>query len=44
MQQKLLKILEIVKEFLKNRKYGYIQINMQDGGITNINVKESIKL
>ena len=44
MQTKLLKILEIIKSFLLTKKVGYVRINMKEGGITNINIKESVKL
>ena len=39
----LTKVIELVKQFLENKKVGNIQINCFKGGISSINVNETIK-
>jgi hypothetical protein len=38
------KINEIVQQWMDQGKYGCIQINFAAGGITNLNLSESVKL
>lgn len=34
----------VILEWMDKKKHGYIQVNFKDGGVTNINLNESIRL
>jgi len=38
------KIMVLIKEWVTRKKVGSIQVNLYQGGISNINLKESVKI
>ncbi len=38
------RIILLIKDFLNKEKIGSIKVNMYKGGITNLNIDESVKL
>ena len=43
-EKKILEVIVLVRAFLSARKVGNIQINMFMGGISSVNVNETLKL
>ena len=44
MKQQVDKIVLLIRDFLSKKKIGSIKVNMYEGGITNLNINESVKL
>ena len=38
------KIMVLIREWVMQKKVGSIQVNLYQGGISNINLKESVKI
>jgi len=43
-EKKILEVIVLLRAFLADRKVGNIQINMFMGGVSSVNVSETLKL